>query len=852
MLLALSCSKAKSPASGSGLSSDGGNPALSANPCVGASCYARSTAANPIPVENAHAGEPHWRSGKDPQAGELELYASIESVEAGDPIAVRVSTDKPQMVDVRVYRVGYYNQAGARLVLSGGSVNAGPQAPCPRDSITSEVACAWTDTFQFTVGSNWVSGTYVVKVTRADGVRAFSPFVVRDHRAADILFQPSFNTYQAYNNWGGEDLYLDSSHSMPSSKGWRVSYDRPYSAGAGAGELFFYEYWLIQLMESQGYDVTYGSNLDFSRFANFLGGIGAFVVAGHDEYWTVEERAAVEAATAAGTSVAYFGANGGYWRARAESNAQGARYRSIACYKDEQEHDPLAPGSTVRYRDPPSNNPENGLWGIQYENYLLTTYPLVVKNPAHWMFRGLNLTAGTLLPNAVGDEYDNIQVNGFSPAGLEVSMESPLFSAQGVPGISHTVDRFLPAGNLIFAAGSINWAAVLNVTDPAIYDGRIALITLNVLEQALKLRRPPRALQAPSLAQPQVSAPVPSWASSVSWVAGTPGVWGWKDGPASSARFSGASGIGVLPTGELVVADTRNNVIRLVGNDPNHTVSTIAGNGQLGYRDGMGAQAMFRAPDAIAVAPSGVVYVADSLNSCIRRLEQTGQGWSVSTYAGVCFKAGYLDGPANVSLFNIPNGVALDSHGNLFVADTQNSLVREVVAGLGEVVTIAGEAEQAGSASEEGNGPPMASPTAVAVGPDNAVYVVEPYVSQLWRIEPSGDHARSLLAGDNSDFLTFRDGVGSQVRWRPQAALLFLGDGSLLVADNGNNRIRKVTLNGTGPGTVTTYAGSGAISPVLGSASSASLANPAGLALAADGSVLVSDGYNGQILRITP
>jgi hypothetical protein len=100
----------------------------------------------------------------------------------------------------------YYGGSGARRVWSGGPYTVGPQAQCPRDPVTSLVECHWSDTFVFQVGVGWVSGVFMVKVTRGDGYRAFYPFVVRDHRAAEILYQTCFNTYQAYNPWGGEDL----------------------------------------------------------------------------------------------------------------------------------------------------------------------------------------------------------------------------------------------------------------------------------------------------------------------------------------------------------------------------------------------------------------------------------------------------------------------------------------------------------------------------------------------------------------------------------------------------------------------------------------------------------------------
>src|SRR5262249_32881710 len=232
-----------------------------------------------------------------------------------------------------------------------------------------------------------------LKVQRADGYKRFAPFAVRDKRAAEVLFQAAFNDYQAYNTWGGESLYVDASGTMPKGRANEVSFDRPFVDGEGSGHVLRWEYWVVRLLEREGYDVTYSTNLDFNRFNDVLGGIGAFVFAGHDEYWTAEERQQVDNAIAAGTSVAYFGANGAYQRIRYRADGAGTELRTIVCYKNEPQRDPI-PNSTIRFRDQPNAKPESLLFGSMYESWELVPFPLLVGDPNHWLFQGTGLNTG--------------------------------------------------------------------------------------------------------------------------------------------------------------------------------------------------------------------------------------------------------------------------------------------------------------------------------------------------------------------------------------------------------------------------------------------------------------------------
>src|SRR5262245_46606859 len=142
---------------------------------------------------------------------------------------------------------------------------------------------------------------------------------------------------------------------------------------------------------------------------------------------------------------------------------------------------------------------------------------------------------------------------------------------------------------------------------------------------------------------------------------------GFQDGQRTSAQFNTPSGIALTQKGEIIVADTSNNRIRRIGRDG--MVSTLAGSGQRGHRDGPGTSASFDGPIGVAVDRSGDVLVADTYNDCIRRIAADG---SVRTVAG-SGSPGYRDGASDSAMFDTPCGIAVGADGNMFVADTGNN-----------------------------------------------------------------------------------------------------------------------------------------------------------------------------------
>ncbi len=226
------------------------------------------------------------------------------------------------------------------------------------------------------------------------------------------------------------------------------------------------------------------------------------------------------------------------------------------------------------------------------------------------------------------------------------------------------------------------------------------------------------------------------WAGQTNWtvstIAGSVGGFGSADGTGSAAQFFNPFGITVDGTGSLYVADSGNETIRkltpsLSGGQTNWVVTTIAGSvGTSGSSDGIGDAALFSYPNGIAANGAGVLCVADTFNNTVREITPGVSGglavWVVATIAGLAGGSGSADGTGTAARFYNPFGVAVDSAGNLYVADSGNNTIRQVAPGLSAgqtnwvVSTIAGSPGNAGSADGTGGGARFSSPLGICAG----------------------------------------------------------------------------------------------------------------------------------------
>eukprot|EP00976_Prorocentrum_cordatum_P106651 1194495-Prorocentrum_minimum.AAC.4 len=265
----------------------------------------------------------------------------------------------------------------------------------------------------------------------------------------------------------------------------------------------------------------------------------------------------------------------------------------------------------------------------------------------------------------------------------------------------------------------------------------------------------------------------------VSTLAGTSEV-GHRDGETTAAQFRFPRGVAVDRDTGVIVADFGNNCIRRIS--PQGVVSTLAGTGEWGHRDGAGTAAQFRNPSGVAVDWEGNVYVADSDNHRIRKISPQGL---VSTLAGIG-TAGHRDGAGTAAQFRNPSGVAVDWEGNVYVADFNNHRIRRI-SPQGLVSTLAGTGIP-GYRDGKGNAAQFHRPWGVAVDGDDNVIVADMSNHRIRKISPQG--VVSTLAGTGER--GHRNGDDSAAQFNSPAGVAVDGEGNVIVADHGNHRIRVV------------------------------------------------------------
>lgn len=263
---------------------------------------------------------------------------------------------------------------------------------------------------------------------------------------------------------------------------------------------------------------------------------------------------------------------------------------------------------------------------------------------------------------------------------------------------------------------------------------------------------------------------------------------GTADGATTAARFHYPSAVAISSSGTIYLADTENDTIRAISGT---TVSTLAGlAGRVLTADGQGTAARFDAPYAAAVDSSGVVYVADTSAHVIRKIAADG---TVTTYAGLPGVFGIDDGTADGARFYSPSGVAVDAAGNVYVADTLNSTVRKISTGR-VVTTLAGSGRTRGSADGTGASARFDSPVGIAVDGNNNVYVSDSSGNTIRKITPAG--VVSTLAG-RAGSSGSTDGSGTTARFTVPYAIAVDASGVVFVVDHGNHTIRRVAADGT-------------------------------------------------------
>jgi hypothetical protein len=333
-----------------------------------------------------------------------------------------------------------------------------------------------------------VSGIYFARLVRTDGTSGASHafFVVRDDASrSDLLFQTSDTTWQAYNTYGGNSLYVGS----PAGRAYKVSYNRPITTrGTGAEDFVFNaEYPMVRFLEANGYDVSYTAGADTERRGGLLRNHKAFLSVGHDEYWSAGQRGNVEAARDAGVHLAFFSGNEAFWKTRWENSIDGSgtAHRTLVCYKETHANaviDPQDPPTwTGTWRDPrfsppaDGGRPENALTGTAFKvNSGTVSLQVPAEDGRLRFWRGTSVaslatgTTATLGPGTVGYEWDEDADNGARPRGLIRMSTTRAINVQvlldhgntyGTGNAVHHLTLYrASSGALVFGAGTVQWS----------------------------------------------------------------------------------------------------------------------------------------------------------------------------------------------------------------------------------------------------------------------------------------------------------------------------------------------------------------------------------------------------------
>lgn len=481
------------------------------------------SAANPIIIENSLPGTRDWQiSDEYAYARQIEGYADKVSINIGDSITFLVNLrDGSTHYDLEIFRMGWYDGDGGRLIFTRTGITAGLQDDPEADHETGLAECAWvlsgsqSDHSWTHPGENGPpSGYYLAKITAQPppGQKQFAsyiPFTVRDDaRVSDFLFQASVTTWQAYNYWpgnwypdtdwhAGKSLYYNEGNSANQAS-WgpkvpefdengrqarAVSFDRPYTADNNspyytAGQFFIRgEYNMVRWMEHEGYDVTYTTDVDTDAATDLVNGPlsperhKVFLSVGHDEYWSWQMRDNIEKArnrTNSPLNIGWFGANNVHWQIRFEPSSYvylspGIRHRrNIVAYKS------LATSINPNWKDPlftPASQ------GGSPTNYLTTRLWRDMKKPE----------MGTQCPTSSDcfkypeDEVVGVMTNLDNPAGrgnftFVTSPAPPVWVTRNVPDpatpffglVGYEADEYDPA-----SAGYPGRATTVKIADSA-------------------------------------------------------------------------------------------------------------------------------------------------------------------------------------------------------------------------------------------------------------------------------------------------------------------------------------------------------------------------------------------------
>ena len=413
----------------------------------------------------------------------IEGYCSANSVRAGEKLRVMVSTNPVSDFKLEIFRTGYYNGDGARLVKTFDSLEGVTQPEPPvGDNYVRE--CKWKPSIEFEIPSDWLSGVYLGKLTaEKENIQSYVIFIVRDDRPCDFLFQCSELTWSAYNRWPADySIYTDhkgySETGVPSGT---VSFDRPYGLfthpvnklkkSGGSGEYLPWEFPLSFWMEQHGYDVSYISNIDTHADPAGLLRTKGFISVGHDEYWSLDMYDNVMKARDEGVNLAFFGGNSvlcvvpmlpssngtpnrlirreGWFFPVPENIPEAAKQKLLKKMTNQEGFEPkMGPDGALLMGGRLDKDQETGR-GIGCGDWTCAM-------PNHWLFDGTGMKKGDSVKGILGWEWHGAPAMDLP--GMNIVAEGDATTNGKTVGHYSSTLYDGPRNNVVFNAATIWWA----------------------------------------------------------------------------------------------------------------------------------------------------------------------------------------------------------------------------------------------------------------------------------------------------------------------------------------------------------------------------------------------------------
>ncbi|HWX75267.1 MAG TPA: N,N-dimethylformamidase beta subunit family domain-containing protein [Solirubrobacteraceae bacterium] len=443
--------------------------------------------------------------------GRVEGYVASDVVAAGETERVYVDAPGSRKVTLSVYRMGWYDGRGGRLVLQSEPMPVARQPPCTHRSSTGLTECRWHPTLSFVIPPALASGVYTVKLDASDGAQADCIFVVRARKRARLLVELPTASWEAYNSWGGDSLYPGGKPVAVtgSTQGVEVSYDRPYATQTGAGQFFIREVAMVRYLERGGFPTSYTTIGSLDQDPAQARGARALIDVGHSEYWSTRAARAFAAARDGGTNLMFFSSDTVAWSVRfasatRASSEPGAPAHRIVAYKEYAARDPARMQQTGLFPLGGAN-----LVGSAYDGcitprvaqpgppvYRFYSWAPALGLKPRWLFAQTGVTQAARIPGIVGYELDERTLA--SPPGTVVVGEgfgacAPQNEPAPVRGtLAQATLYTAPSGAFVFASGTLGWLYALSPVPqaspdaPRRPDARVAAMTRNLILHALR------------------------------------------------------------------------------------------------------------------------------------------------------------------------------------------------------------------------------------------------------------------------------------------------------------------------------------------------------------------------------